>query len=210
MCLLPVLALRVEVVHCLAQQVGLVGICKAGARVLHLLRVVAVQLLHIRGSCVSRLGNKWVEQPTTQMLKADSCSCSTQQSCIARFGPTLSTHCPLLACRATLHLTSQSRTTLRQATAAEAMPLNPGADSLCQHLCQQGCTVQQSKPCQTSVPVVVESYGQAATRPQPSSAFGLRVVYACARTLLAGVRHGCGCTTEGSRRSCHASMDPLD
>jgi hypothetical protein len=43
--LLPVLALCIEVVHGLAQQVGLVGVCQAGAGVLDLLGVVAVQLL---------------------------------------------------------------------------------------------------------------------------------------------------------------------
>lgn len=43
----PVLALCVEVVHRLAQEVGLVGVCQAGTGVLDLLGVVAVQLLHV-------------------------------------------------------------------------------------------------------------------------------------------------------------------
>jgi hypothetical protein len=45
LCLHSVLSLRVEVVHGLTQQVGLVGVRQAGTRVLHLLRVVTVQLL---------------------------------------------------------------------------------------------------------------------------------------------------------------------
>jgi hypothetical protein len=51
-CLLPVLPLRVEVVHGLAQQVGFVGVCQAGAGVLDLLGVVAVQLLHDATRCI--------------------------------------------------------------------------------------------------------------------------------------------------------------